>query len=175
MPNFSASSLEKLATIDPRLRALLRELILDIDFTIVYGRRGKKEQDEAFRLGNSRVRWPDSKHNVAVPASNIPREHWPEDPNGLSLAVDIAPYPIISWKDEKQFTYLAGALRWLAKERRVPLRYGGDWDGDWQGVWRDPSERGALSDLGHFELWEPEPATTDLPSPRIATPPKGII
>jgi hypothetical protein len=48
-----------------------------IDFKILCGHREEKEQNEAFNKGNSKLKWPQSKHN------SLP-----------SLAVDIAPFPV---------------------------------------------------------------------------------
>lgn len=170
MPAYAPSSLVKLMTLVSPLRAVMRELVLVTDITIIYALRGKEAQDEAYRNGFSRARWPDSAHNAPIAARNVPREHWPEDPNGLSRAVDFAPYPV-DWKDERQFAYVAGRAMEIGRRLGIKLVWGGDWNGDGQGVWRDPKEKGALVDLGHIEIPDDTDPTLDIPTPRIAVAP----
>lgn len=131
MPRFSRASIEALRTCDMRLQLVLNAAIKHIDFAILEGHRGKAEQDEAYRTGKSKVRFPLGKHN------KFP-----------SLAVDIAPYPI-DWADTERFVYFAGFIMGVASQLGVRLRYGGDWDGDTQ--MKDERFR----DYGHFELVDP--------------------
>lgn len=79
-------SRELLATCDPELIRLVEAVAEDIDHrpglhvhdvTVICGHRGEADQDAAFAKGNSKLRFPHSKHNS-----------YP------SLAVDLAPYPI---------------------------------------------------------------------------------
>ena len=98
------------------------------DFSVLCGFRCQHDQEAAYEKGNSKLRWPRSKHN------ELP-----------SRAVDIAPYPI-DWQNHGRFIKLAGHIMRIAEEQGVWLRWGGDWDGD--GDWRD--ER--FSDKPHFEL-----------------------
>lgn len=131
MPNFSRLSEQRLATCDARLQALLREAIKHVDFTVICGYRSQEEQEDAFRTGRSKVRYPNSKHNT-LPSS----------------AVDIAPYPI-DWKDTARFARLAGYLERIAHEQGIRIRWGGDWDGDFATA----DER--FIDMPHFEIVEP--------------------
>lgn len=129
-------STERLATCHPDLQRLLREVdrrlgaSKALDFTVVCGHRGQKEQDEAFNAKPQRStkRWPDSKHN------KLP-----------SLAVDVAPYPTF-WGDEASFARLAGYIEAVADELGIPIRWGGDWNGNG----RTEDER--FVDLPHLEL-----------------------
>ena len=128
MNTFSGKSKENLITAHPDLQILFNEVIKDFDCTILCGHRGQAEQDEAFRIKASKVKWPYSKHNL------IP-----------SMAVDVTPYPL-EWKDEKRMYYFAGFVKEKAKELGIDIRWGGDWDSDTEVDDQD------FNDLPHFEL-----------------------
>ena len=128
MPKFSVRSQQKLETCHPDLQLLFNEVVKIFDCSILCGTRSEDEQDELFRQGMSKVRYPDSKHN-----------HTP------SLAVDVAPYPI-DWKDSKRFYYFAGHVLGIAHSMGIKLRHGGDWDSD-----KDIKDQ-SFYDLPHFEL-----------------------
>jgi peptidoglycan L-alanyl-D-glutamate endopeptidase CwlK len=132
MPSFSKTSKSRLKQCDTRLRNVLNEAIKYYDFSVLCGHRGKKEQDDAFNAGASKVKYPNSKHN--------------KEP---SLAVDVAPYPI-SWEKKKipRFFYLAGLIMGIAKSMGVPLRWGHDWDMD------DDFYDQGFNDAPHFEIKE---------------------
>ena len=130
MPSFSQRSKDRLATCDDRLQEVFEEVIKHWDCTILQGERTKEEQDEFFRTGRSKVRWPNSKHNSSP-----------------SKAVDVAPYPI-DWNDTRRFDYFAGFVKGIALSKGVTLRWGGDWDSD--GDVRDQN----FNDLPHFEIKE---------------------
>lgn len=113
---------------------VLRLAVKYVDFSIVCGNRSEAQQNGAFDSGNSRVRWPNSKHN------NMP-----------SLAVDIAPYPkLFSESDPTavaaEFSFVAGFIRGVAAIQGVELRWGGDWNGN-----LDTTDQ-TLQDWGHLEL-----------------------
>jgi len=99
--------------------------------------RGKKEQDEAFARGTSKVKFPNSKHN------KLP-----------SLAVDIQPYPMSKDKTKNyyQFIFLGGFITALAIKMyeqgviKNKIRWGGDWNRNF-----DISDENFL-DLYHFEI-----------------------
>lgn len=130
------SSNRELDTCHPKLQRLLREVDRRLvkrhmlDFTVICGHRGEKEQNEAYNAvpKRSTKQWPNSKHNT------LP-----------STAVDIAPYPV-DWKDTAAFARLAGYVMAVADEMGIEIRWGGDWDSD--GKTRDE----LLVDMPHFEL-----------------------
>lgn len=128
MPKFSNLSKAALATCHPLLQQVMEEAIRHIDFTVLEGHRGKEAQNKAFDDGFSKVRWPNGKHNKTP-----------------SLAVDIAPYPIV-WNDTERFVYFAGFIMAIAAMKGIPLRWGGDWNRNTQV--KDEKFR----DWGHFEL-----------------------
>lgn len=85
MPRFSKLSKDRLLTCHKDIQEVCNELIKQYDFSVLEGHRGEKEQNSAYKKGNSQVRWPNSAHN------SIP-----------SNAVDLAPYPI-DWDNLDRF------------------------------------------------------------------------
>jgi len=130
MPQFGNTSIRRLSDCDYRLRRVMHEVIRDFDCTILCGHRNEEDQNEAYDKGQSKVRWPDGKHNSTP-----------------SRAVDVAPYPI-DWEDHSRMYYFAGYVMATAKRLGIKLRWGGDWDGD-----TEVKDNG-FNDLVHFELDE---------------------
>ena len=97
MPTFSKTSLDRLATCHEDLIIFCTELIKHYDFVVVCCHRGEEEQNEAYFKGNSKLKFPNSKHNT-----------YP------SKAVDLAPWEgNIDWGKE-QMIYFAGFAKGLA-------------------------------------------------------------
>jgi peptidoglycan L-alanyl-D-glutamate endopeptidase CwlK len=109
MPKFSIKSMQKLSTCDNRLQVLFYEVIKEFDCTILCGHRGEAEQNAAYASGNSKLKYPKSKHN------SLP-----------SMAVDVAPYPI-DWLDLKRFKELSEVVKKKAAELNIGIVWGGDW------------------------------------------------
>lgn len=134
MPYFSLISLRRLKTCHPHLQYVLMAAIERFDFTVLCGHRTEQEQNEAFNNKKSKVQYPNSKHNVFP-----------------SLAVDIAPYfadlPHIRWNRKNEFILLAGICIGIADEKRIKLRWGGNWDQDNE-IITDQT----FIDLPHLEL-----------------------
>ena len=128
MPRFSESSKNKLDTCHTKLQQLMHVVVYNYDCTVLVGHRTEEAQTKAFDEGNSKVQWPDSKHNSQP-----------------SLAVDVAPYPII-WDDKERFYHFAGYVLGVASSMDIKLRWGGDWDGD------HDFKGQTFNDLVHFEL-----------------------
>lgn len=130
MPGFSDRSKRNLSECDERLQKVFSEAIKYFDCVVICGHRSKAEQNEAFRSGKSKLRFPQSKHN------RMP-----------SLAADVMPYPI-DWNDRERMTLFAGRVLGIAQMMGVTLRWGGDWD-------RDTEVRdNRFDDLVHFEIVE---------------------
>lgn len=116
---FSRSSLEKLNGCDPLLRKLMIAAIeseqCPVDFAVTCGQRGEKEQNEAYAKGNSKLRYPKSKHNK-LPA----------------MAVDVVPCPkgTPDWSDITNFIMLGNHIKQVAKQLGVleKISWGGDWN-----------------------------------------------
>jgi hypothetical protein len=110
MYKFGKKSLDKIATLDPRLQEVLHEAIKLVDFTVLEGHRDQATQDKYFAEGKSKLKWPNSKHNKAP-----------------SLAVDVAPWPI-SWENREQFAYVAGIIMGIGLAKGIKMRWGGDFN-----------------------------------------------
>ena len=127
MPKFSQKSLDRLHDCHPLLQMVMLAAIKKTDFSVICGFRGEKEQNEAYASGNSKLKWPQSKHNKKP-----------------SEAVDIVPYPV-DWNDIKRFETLGQIVlqTWetdVAEEDRV----------GWELVWGKNFK--GLVDYPHFEL-----------------------
>lgn len=109
MPELSKRSLDNLSQCDERLQKVAELAITYFDFTVICGHRGQKEQDAAYASGNSKLRFPRSKHNKTP-----------------SLAMDCVPYPL-DWNDIGAFRAMADAIKRAARELGVDLVWGGDW------------------------------------------------
>ena len=131
MPKFGARSENKLRSLDPQLRGICRELIRLYDVTVVTTFRGEVEQNAAFEAGSSKLKFPNSLHNV-YPAR----------------AGDLAPWRDggIPWDDTQSFVFMAGLFLGIALERGVNVRWGGAWDTPLTDALARPSW-----DPGHFE------------------------
>lgn len=134
MPMFSQESFSKLSTCHLDLQAIFFEVIKSFDCIVLEGFRNQEDQDIAFNAGNSKLKWPNGKHNGQP-----------------SMAIDVAPYPI-EWKNIKRFYWFGGYVMGIAQRLKdegkitYSLRYGGDWDSD--KVIDDQN----FNDLVHFEL-----------------------
>lgn len=128
MPSFSNLSKQRLSTCHPNLQMLANKAIKIYDFSVLAGHRDKETQNKYYEEGKSKLKWPNSKHNLSP-----------------SHAIDVAPYPI-DWQDHQRFYYLAGVFMGLAYEAGIDLRWGGDWDRDTE------FDDQTFNDLPHFEL-----------------------
>lgn len=128
MYKFTDSSKERLEQCHPDLVRLFLCVLSVHDCTVVEGHRGQLRQDELYRTGFSKVRFPLSKHNL-----------------NPSRAIDVAPCPI-DWADHKRFYYFAGIVKGVSEMLGIKIRWGGDWDGD-----NDLNDQ-SFMDLAHFEL-----------------------
>ena len=107
-----------------------------IDMSAIQGRRPKNEQNKYFNEGRSKVKWPNSKHNVA----NL---------TDLASGIDVAPNVNgISW-NKLHCCVMAGVILSSAHFLGVKIRWGGNWDMD-----REPITDQDFQDLVHFELVE---------------------
>lgn len=139
MYKFGKKSREKLDTCHEDLQKICEEVIKYIDFSVLEGERTLEQQQIYFKEGKSKLDGVNkkSKHQSSP-----------------SMAIDIAPYPII-WNGNKaraRFYMLAGYMFAVAgrlydnNEIKHKLRWGGDWDSD-----KDFEDQ-SFDDLPHFEL-----------------------
>lgn len=122
MASFSASSKKHLAGAHPLLQRLFNEVIKEIDCTVLDSQRGKAEQEQAFRRGNSRAHFGQSPHNYAP-----------------SVSVDVVPYPL-DWDDLKAFRALAKVVKAKAAALGIKVKHGATFKGlaDWPHWELDP-------------------------------------
>jgi len=134
MPKFSKRSINNLSECHIDLQVVFKQVINHFDCTVIEGHRPEAEQNAAYNAGNSKVKFPNSKHN------SLP-----------SMAADVVPYPI-DWNDTDRMRYFAGFVMGIAavlKEQGKithSVRAGIDWDRDTQ------TNDQRFIDLPHFEL-----------------------
>jgi len=130
---FSKNSENNLLECHLDLYHLFHRVIKYQDCFVIIGYRGEQEQDRAFHMGSSQLKYPQSKHNKKP-----------------SLAVDVVPwfksFPHIRWDDKEKLYYFGGFVLGVAAEMGINIRWGGDWDQD--GELHDQK----FFDLSHFEL-----------------------
>tara|TARA_Y100001963_G_scaffold134132_1_gene194440 strand:- start:702 stop:1097 length:396 start_codon:yes stop_codon:yes gene_type:complete len=130
MPRFGRTSRKRLETCEEALQVLMNQVIKDFDCSIVVGHRNKEAQEKAFKDGNSKKRWGESKHNS-----------YP------SRAVDVCPYPI-DWDDRDRFHFFAGFVMSVAIQLGINIRWGGNWANDFDKGFK----KNKFDDMVHFEL-----------------------
>ena len=136
MNKWSRTSAKRLNTCHVDLITLCNIVLQVHDCTIVEGHRNQKCQNQAYYIGNSKLQWPNSKHNKTP-----------------SLAVDVVPF--INGKatyNREQILYFSGIVLGIANRLSIEglmthkVRWGGDWDRD-----NDFKEH-KFFDGAHFEL-----------------------
>lgn len=112
---FSTRSMQRLEECDIRLQRIACAAIINspVDFGITCGHRGEEDQEKACAAGNSKVHFPDSKHN-SFPA----------------MAFDFVPTPggHADWDDVEKFKKIAAHIIAIATRMNVKIRWGGDWN-----------------------------------------------
>jgi peptidoglycan L-alanyl-D-glutamate endopeptidase CwlK len=108
---FSKRSLKNLDQCHPKLQKIAHEAIKEFDFIVICGYRGEKEQNEAFRRGTSKLKFPKSKHNK-TPA----------------LAFDAVPYIKgapggIDWSARAKFLEMRKCFKRAADKLGIPVRF----------------------------------------------------
>lgn len=107
MPKFSKRSLDNLSGVHPDLARVARRAIISFDFVVIWGQRGRADQEAAFRSGASRAHFGQSPHNFVH-----------------ALAFDACPWPI-DWKDIPKFDAMGRVMLAAAREEGVNLTWGG--------------------------------------------------
>ncbi|NJM09401.1 MAG: M15 family metallopeptidase [Bdellovibrionaceae bacterium] len=84
---------------------------------VICGHRGEREQNEAFAVGKSQLKWPRSKHNLKP-----------------SRAMDVCPAPI-DWNNTPAFREMCLRIERIAKALGIRVRLGRDFSfSDWPHV-----------------------------------------
>ena len=134
MPEYNERSEARLKECHEDLQMIFYEVIKYFDCSIICGQRGEKEQNEAFEMGLSQLKYPKSNHNKSP-----------------SLAVDAVPYPV-EWNNINRMRLFAGFVLGIASQLKAngfidhDIRWGGDWDRDT--FMKDQR----FHDVAHFEL-----------------------
>jgi len=130
MPRYSQRSLEKLNSCHVDIQKVFNEVIRWFDNKIIFGYRGKEEQDDLYYNDppRTKLKYPHSNHNKAP-----------------SLAVDAVPYPV-NWDDRERMTLFAGFVLGIGRKLGIELRWGGDWNSNFE------VQDNSFDDLAHFEL-----------------------
>lgn len=134
MPKFSKDSFSKLSTCHPDLQVLFFEVIRTFDCTILEGYRNKEDQDKAYEAGNTKLIYPNGKHNRQP-----------------SFALDATPFPL-DWNNTKRFYHFAGYVLGIASKLKDDgkMTHAIKWGGDWNGNHNLDDQ--SFNDLVHFEL-----------------------
>ena len=133
MNKWGKSSKKHRESIDWRLNAISNQVLQLRDHSIIKGHRNETDQNTAFDTGNSKLRWPDSKHN-SLPCT----------------ALDMQPHPMPEDEEvlREDLSYLAGLYVAMGSTMGYALRWGGDWDQDGE------SSDNRFDDLFHIEIVE---------------------
>jgi peptidoglycan LD-endopeptidase CwlK len=151
MPAYGKRSRERLETCDPKLQALMNEVIKHKDVTILHGFRGEAAQNALFKSGHSKLKWPLSKHNAMVSGAGglmVPNARavdfapWVEGKGPIMGDGKIFPR-VMEWHE---FYHTIGMIRGIASQMGIAVRSGADWDGD---TWLHNNN---FNDLFHVEL-----------------------
>jgi|SRR5688572_1284174 len=130
----------RLDTCDPKIQRVIREADRQLskrgilDLTVLCGHRGEVEQNQAYRDGTSKKKWPESDHN------QLP-----------SPAVDVTAFPV-DWKDTIRQARLAGYIMAIGDVLDIEL----DWGDDWNNNGRSADE--TFHDMPHLALSKRERA-----------------
>ena len=128
MPRFGTKSKGRLSSCHPDLQKVFNKVIERVDCSIICGQRGEADQNNAYKEGRSKVKYPNGRHNA-----------------NPSNAVDVAPYPV-DWEDLERFTLFAGYVLGIAQSMGVELIWGNDWNGDFN------TKDTNFKDYPHFEI-----------------------
>jgi peptidoglycan L-alanyl-D-glutamate endopeptidase CwlK len=135
MNRYSERSQIQLSTCHPDLKRLFYRVLTYRDHTILCGHRTEEEQDRAYVEGNSKLPWPESKHNTHP-----------------SIAVDVQPYPApTGTRAMWEWLEFIGFVKGVAAELKIRVRNGADWDSDLD------LDDTSFVDACHWELVEPAP------------------
>jgi peptidoglycan L-alanyl-D-glutamate endopeptidase CwlK len=159
MPKFSVISTQRLATCKPKLREVMEEVMKTLpdgmDFIVLEGVRSRTQMMTNYGKGRTAAQLAAKGIPASFANPKANRVTWLKDPfasshaadpkDGLSRAVDIAPFPI-DWNDSEGFNKLGKHVLATAKRLKIPLRWGRDWDMD--GRYEEKGE----TDGPHFEL-----------------------
>jgi len=139
---FGTRSKNNLGNVRQELIELAQE-VLDLglfDFGITCGAREKEEQEKLFFEGRTKVRYPNSKHNV------IPGDPEREKACAFDFVLYVNGKATYEKEDLPSYYMAIGVFIGIAAKKGIKIRCGGDWDGDF-----DVKDQ-SFHDLPHVEL-----------------------
>lgn len=152
-------SLSKVHTLKQPLRDVIIEAAQtappELDFMVLEGVRTREQMMVNYGKGRTAAQLKAKGIPASYAQPKLAKVTWLNNPfasahaadpkDGLSKAVDCAPYPI-DWNDSARFEAMAEHIMATAKSMGVKLRWGRDWDMD--GRYEEKGE----TDGPHFEL-----------------------
>jgi peptidoglycan LD-endopeptidase CwlK len=108
-PTLSQLSRKRLSECHPDLQRLVELASSRLPLAVIQGHRNEADQNAAFDRGNSKLRWPKSRHN------SLPAE-----------AVDLVPQPL-DWNNISRFEELGRVVKQAALDLGIEIDWGGDW------------------------------------------------
>ncbi len=133
---FGTASRANLSTANSTLQGIAAEVLLIKDHSIIKGHRNQIDQDYAHQKGNSKLKWPDGKHNK-LPSNAIDVLTFPVPLGSLTQTAE-------QMLREEQL-YLLGLYAGVAFALGTTLRTGADWD-----------RNGVISDNGFDDFFHVE-------------------
>lgn len=117
MKEFDTKSKERLGNADKDLVLLAEAVLQRIDVVVTCSHRNKQDQDLAYKTGNSKLKFPQSKHNT------LP-----------SKAIDFAIKKDgnITW-DKKEYDKLGSIIKEITEDLNLSVKWGGDFSGFYDG------------------------------------------
>jgi len=112
MPVYSKTSRDRLLTCHGDIQKVFFAVIQRVDCSILCGHRGMEEQNEAVRIGASKLNFPMSRHNQSP-----------------SEAVDVVPNPVDweKWKtNQVDLLAFAEVVKAEASKLNIKLEWGGE-------------------------------------------------
>ncbi len=130
MNSFGRASRTNLRTVEFQGQQLAHRVLILKDHSIITGHRSQRQQDRAYREGNSKLPWPKGKHN------RLP-----------SIAMDVQTWPVPDQVQDlrEEQLYLLGLYKGIGSEMDMEIRTGADWDRD-----------GEISDNGFDDFFHVE-------------------
>lgn len=154
------TSKSRVATVKPSLRRVVEEAAAtapkELDFTVLEGVRSREQMMINYGKGRTIPQVVAKGIPPQYAKPNLAKVTWLNNPfksshaagpDGLSKAVDLAPWPI-DWSNMARFTALAEHVLATAKRLGVKIRWGRDWN--MNGRYGEKGE----TDGPHFELVE---------------------
>lgn len=116
----NSTSLKKLSTCHPDIQALAKEVDSHYPIQCICGERNEADQDKAYEQRMSRVKFPNSKHNIN-----------PKMGRTNSWAGDFVPDPdrnpkTLNWTDIKSFERMCLEFEEAARKLKIKIRLGRD-------------------------------------------------